>query len=153
VRRHERADRPHAAKLERQASSVSDFFHGMAQRCAEAFGTSWAFAIAVLVVLTWAATGPLFDYSDTWQLVINTGTTIVTFLTVFLIQNAQNRDAKAFHLKLDELIYAVRGARNELIDLETLSDEELEQIHTEFQRLAEQRRSQNAKRPATPQSE
>src|SRR4030095_2196802 len=95
--------------------------------------------LAVAVVLIWAATGPLFGYSDTWQLVINTGTTIVTFLTVFLIQNAQNRDAKALHLTLDARIHALHGARNELIDLEHLTDAELETIQEEFQHLAKRR--------------
>ena len=133
------------AAEQKPKNSLSEFFRCAAQRSAEAFGSSWAFVIAVLVVLAWAATGPLFGYSDTWQLVINTGTTIVTFLTVFLIQNAQNRDAKAFHLKLDELIHAIGGARNELIDLENLTDEQLEKIHREFQRLAKQRRSANGK--------
>jgi low affinity Fe/Cu permease len=123
----------------KEGHSVAEFFRCAAQRSADAFGSPWSFALAVAVVLIWAATGPLFGYSDTWQLVINTGTTIVTFLTVFLIQNAQNRDAKAFHLKLDELIHALRGARNELIDLEHLTDDELEHIQKEFQRLAKTR--------------
>jgi low affinity Fe/Cu permease len=91
--------------------------------------------LAAAVVVVWAFTGPLFGYSDTWQLVINTGTTIVTFLMVFLIQNTQNRDAKAIHLKLDELIRAGVHARNELVELELLSDEELEQLQTEFHAL------------------
>jgi low affinity Fe/Cu permease len=86
----------------------------------------------------WAITGPIFNFSDTWQLIINTGTTIVTFLMVFLIQNTQNRDAKAIHLKLDELIKAVKGARTRLVDLEDLSDEELEKLQGEFKRLHEQ---------------
>ena len=123
----------------KEGHSVAEFFRCAAQRSADAFGSPWSFALAVAVVVIWAATGPLFGYSDTWQLFINTGTTIVTFLTVFLIQNAQNRDAKAFHLKLDELIHAVRGARNELIDLEHLTDDELDHIQKEFQRLAARR--------------
>jgi low affinity Fe/Cu permease len=94
---------------------------------------------AVLVVIVWAMTGPMFDFSDTWQLVINTGTTIITFLMVFLIQNTQNRDAKAIHLKLDELIRAVQGARNGLVNLETLSDEELKKLQEEFDRLSQGR--------------
>ena len=99
-------------------------------------GTVWAFALAGLTILVWAATGPLFGWSDTWQLVINTGTTIVTFLMVFLIQSTQNRDAKAVHLKLDELIRAVQGARNSLVDLEHLSEQELEELAGEFSSLS-----------------
>jgi low affinity Fe/Cu permease len=93
------------------------------------------FLAALVIVLAWGITGPLFHYSDTWQLVINTGTTIVTFLMVFLIQNTQNRDATAMQLKLDELLRAVRGARTGLVDLESLSDEELQTLHEEFQAL------------------
>src|SRR5438094_2921842 len=100
-------------------------------------GTSWAFAVALAVIIVWAATGPIFGFSDTWQLVINTGTTIVTFLMVFLIQNTQNRDAKALHLKLDELIRSKKGARNKLVDLEDCTDEELKEIEEEFKRLRE----------------
>jgi low affinity Fe/Cu permease len=91
----------------------------------------------VLVIVLWAATGRIFGYSDTWQLVINTGTTIITFLMVFLIQNTQNRDARAIHLKLDELIRATVEARDELVDLETLSDEELNSLQKEFHELRE----------------
>jgi low affinity Fe/Cu permease len=89
----------------------------------------------VLIIIVWALTGPVFHYSDTWQLVINTGTTIITFLMVFLIQNTQNRDAKAIHLKLDELIRGVKGARTNLVDLEKLSDEELERLKQQFERV------------------
>ena len=98
-------------------------------------GSAWAFAGAVLVILVWILTGPTFHFSDTWQLIINTATTVVTFLMVFLIQNTQNRDAKAVQLKLDELIRAIRSARNELVDLEDLSDEELKKLEEQFQRL------------------
>jgi len=98
-------------------------------------GSAWAFSIAVLVILIWLVTGPMFHFSDTWQLIINTATTVVTFLMVFLIQNTQNRDAKAMHLKLDELIRAVKGARNQLVDLENLSDEDLKKLEEQFQRL------------------
>jgi len=117
---------------------MSDLFRRIACASAEALGSSWAFVIAVLVVVVWAVSGPFFGFSDTWQLVINTGTTVVTFLMVFLIQNAQNRDAKALHLKLDELIHAVKEARNELIDVEDLSDEELARLQREFVRLREE---------------
>ena len=101
-------------------------------------GRPSAFLIAGLVIVGWAVTGPIFHYSDTWQLVINTGTTIVTFLMVFLIQNTQNRDSQALHLKLDELIRAKKGARNSLLDLDDLSDEELEKIRSSFSRIAAQ---------------
>lgn len=98
-------------------------------------GSAWAFAAAILIILIWGLTGPMFRYSDTWQLIINTGTTIVTFLMVFLIQNTQNRDAKAVHLKLDELIRALKNARNELIDLEKLADEDLTSLEKQFERV------------------
>src|SRR5687768_7354651 len=116
---------------------MRDIFRSFAQAISHAVGSPWAFIIAVSIVVVWAATGPLFGYSDTWQLVINTGTTIVTFLMVFLIQNTQNRDAKAFHLKLDELLKGVKGARTDLVDLEDLSDEELTKLQREFERLRE----------------
>ena len=114
---------------------MNDMFRKFAQKTAHAMGTSWAFIIAVLIIVVWGATGPLFNFSDTWQLVINTGTTIITFLMVFLIQNTQNRDAIAFHLKLDELLKGVKGARTELIDLEELSDDELEELHKQFRKI------------------
>jgi low affinity Fe/Cu permease len=114
---------------------MNEMFRKFSQKVAHAMGTSWAFIFAALIIIVWATTGPLFGYSDTWQLVINTGTTIVTFLMVFLIQNTQNRDAKAFHLKLDELIKGVSGARTELVDLEDLSDKELEALHEQFKKI------------------
>ncbi len=98
-------------------------------------GSAWAFVGAVLVILVWVLTGPTFHFSDTWQLIINTATTVVTFLMVFLIQNTQNRDTKAVQLKLDELIRAIRSARNELVDLEDLSDEDLKKLEEQFQQL------------------
>jgi low affinity Fe/Cu permease len=115
-----------------------DFFRKFAHRTSNGVGSPWAFIVAVLIIVVWALTGPLFHFSDTWQLVINTGTTIITFLMVFLIQNTQNRDAIAIHLKLDELIRALKGARNKLVDLEELSDEELEKLRQEFHRLGEE---------------
>jgi len=115
---------------------LSRFTH-LAKRVSQRVGHPIAFAAAAVTVLLWAATGPIFGYSDTWQLVINTGTTIVTFLMVFLIQNTQNRDAAAVQLKLDELIRAVSGARNALIDLEELGDEELEHLRAQYAQLAE----------------
>ena len=109
---------------------------------------SWAFAVALVVLVVWAATGPSFDYSDTWQLVINTGTTIVTFVMVFLIQNTQNRDSDTVQLKLDEIIRSIKGAQNSLLDLEELSDEELERAHKQYEYLAEQAREKRKRRSA-----
>ena len=114
---------------------MNETFRKFAQKVSHMAGTSWAFIFAVLIIVVWATTGPIFKYSDTWQLVINTGTTIITFLMVFLIQNTQNRDAKAIHLKLDELIKGVKGARTGLVNLEQLSDKELERLQTEFAKL------------------
>jgi low affinity Fe/Cu permease len=121
---------------------VRDAFHVFARRSSEVLGSAWAFIIAIVIIVVWGITGPTFHFSDTWQLIINTGTTIVTFLMVFLIQNTQNRDAKAVHLKLDELIRALKGARNNLVDLEKLSDEELKKLEQQFTRLRE--RAENA---------
>jgi low affinity Fe/Cu permease len=112
-----------------------EVFRKFAHKTAEAVGKPSAFAMALLIIVVWLASGAYFEFSDTWQLVINTATTIVTFLMVFLIQNSQNRDAKAFHLKLDELIRGVKGARTELVDLEELTDEELEKMQCEFRDL------------------
>jgi low affinity Fe/Cu permease len=114
---------------------ASDAFRFFAKRSSKMLGSAWAFAAAILIILIWGLTGPMFHYSDTWQLIINTGTTIVTFLMVFLIQNTQNRDAKAVHLKLDELIRALKNARNELIDLEKLADEDLTSLEKQFERV------------------
>jgi low affinity Fe/Cu permease len=114
---------------------VSDAFRVFARHSSMILGSAWAFAGAVLVIAVWLLTGPTFHFSDTWQLIINTATTIITFLMVFLIQNTQNRDAKAVHLKLDEMIRALKGARNQLVDLEDLSDEDLKKLEEQFQRL------------------
>ena len=114
---------------------VSDAFRIFARGSSRVLGSAWAFAGAILIIVIWGLTGPTFHYSDTWQLIINTGTTIVTFLMVFLIQNTQNRDAKAAHLKLDEVIRALKGARNELVDLEKLSDEALTGLEKQFERV------------------
>lgn len=114
---------------------VNDAFRVFARRSSVVLGSAWAFAGAVLVIVVWLLTGPTFHFSDTWQLIINTATTIITFLMVFLIQNTQNRDAKAVHLKLDELIRAIRDARNALVDLEDLSDEELKKLEEQFRRM------------------
>ena len=114
---------------------VRDAFRVFARNSSTILGSAWAFTIAILIIIIWAATGPAFHFSNTWQLIINTGTTIVTFLMVFLIQNTQNRDAKAVHLKLDEFIRAIRGARNKLVDLEEFSDEDLKKLEEQFKRL------------------
>jgi len=114
---------------------MKELFRKFSHRVAEAVGTPFSFLLAALVILVWLASGPIFHFSDTWQLIINTGTTIVTFLMVFLIQNSQNRDSKAVHLKLNELLRAVKGARTELVELENLTDEELEILQAEFHQL------------------
>src|SRR6187549_661987 len=114
---------------------MSDLFHKIASRTSLITGSPLAFLTALLVIILWIVTGPLFNFSDTWQLVINTATTIVTFLMVFLIQNTQNRDTKAIHLKLDELIRCIKGARNTLIDLEEMSEEELDNLQRQFVKL------------------
>ena len=114
---------------------MNDFFHRIANKTSAFVGSPWVFITAVLIIVVWAVTGPVFGFSDTWQLIINTGTTIITFLMVFLIQNTQNRDAKAIQLKLDELIRAAKGARNRLIDLEDCTEDELKQLQEEFERL------------------
>jgi low affinity Fe/Cu permease len=110
-------------------------FAGLARLASDALGSSWAFGTACVAVLVWGLAGFLFSFSDAWQLVINTGTTIATFLMVFLLQNTQNRDAKALHLKLDELIRSTRAARNQLIDLEDCTEEELDELQREFERV------------------
>jgi low affinity Fe/Cu permease len=109
----------------------------LARRSSEVLGTAGAFLCAILVIMVWGMTGRWFHFSDTWQLVINTGTTIVTFLMVFLIQYAQNRDSKTTQLKLDELIKAVRSAQNEMLDLDRLSDEELERMEAKYKKISE----------------
>src|SRR5438093_6395513 len=130
-------------RLEEQEKSrdffcvVSDSFRLFARRSSIVLGSAWAFASAILIIVIWGLSGPEFHYSNTWQLIINTGTTIVTFLMVFLIQNTQNRDAKAVHLKLDEVIRALKGARNQLIDLEKLADEDLISLEKQFERVRE----------------
>jgi low affinity Fe/Cu permease len=114
---------------------VDDRFARLARATSEAAGTHGAFLVAVLVVIVWAATGPLFHFSDTWQLVINTGTTVVTFLMVFLIQATQNRESRALHLKVDELIRVQARARNIFAGLERATDEELAELEAEFRKI------------------
>jgi low affinity Fe/Cu permease len=120
-------------------------FSRIARVFADALGTPWAFFAACALVMLWALAGPVFNFSDAWQLVINTGTTIATFLMVFLIQNTQNRDAKALHLKLDEMIRSAGKARNKFIDLEDCTDEELAALQREFERV----RGGSARKPAS----
>ncbi len=127
-------------KQDKHGKGLGARFSRFAKRCATTMGHPWAFGAALLVIIAWAVTGPLFGYSDTWQLVINTGTTIVTFLMVFLIQNTQNRDSSAIQLKLDELIRSTRGAHNALLDLEELTQEELNGFLKTYQRLADEGR-------------
>jgi low affinity Fe/Cu permease len=120
---------------ERRELDFSAAFGRVATAIAAFAGSPWMFLLAFLTVLTWGALGPVHRYSDTWQLVINTGTTIVTFLMVFLIQNTQNRDARAIHLKLDEIIRSIQHAHNEMIDIEKLSDKELEELAQHYERI------------------
>ena len=112
-------------------------FRHVAERTAYAVGSPWAFLLATFIIVAWGVTGPYFSYSDTWQLFINTGTTIVTFLMVFLIQNTQNRETRLVALKLDELLRGVEGARTGMVQLDSMSDEELESVRLEFTRLRE----------------
>jgi low affinity Fe/Cu permease len=125
--------------LEKRTRRTNDWFGRCSSSVSVWLGSKWAFAGAAVVILVWGALGPIFHYSDTWQLVINTGTTIVTFLMVFLIQNTQNRDARAINLKLDELIHAIDKARNNMIDIENLSDVELDKLHTRYEKLKHSR--------------
>jgi low affinity Fe/Cu permease len=128
---------PEAASscIHAKGDSLHKRFRACSQWICMAAGSPTAFLLACISIIVWAALGPLFHFSDTWQLVINTATTIITFLMVFLIQNTQNRDTRALHLKLDELLRGVEGARTNLVNLENLSDEELDQLQHEFERL------------------
>jgi low affinity Fe/Cu permease len=123
--------------MPRKRNIVSEFLEKFSYQATRATGTSMAFVIALLIIVVWAMTGPIFHYSDTWQLVINTGTTIVTFLMVFLIQRAQNKDALAIHLKLNEIVAAMEGASNRLIDVEDLSEPEIDALRKYYKRLIE----------------
>jgi low affinity Fe/Cu permease len=134
-----------SANSAKEVQPVHEKFRTFAYRVSAVVGTAWAFLAAVLLVVVWALTGPIFHFSETWQLVINTGTTIVTFLMVFLIQNTQNRDMKAIHLKLDELIRGGKGPRNRFVDLEDLSDKELDQLMDEFQKFQKREKARASK--------
>jgi len=123
-------------------------FRDFSTLTAEWVGSPIAFALGVALIVLWAASGPVFHYSDTWQLVVNTTTTIITFLMVFLIQSTQNRDARAIHLKLDELIRGVHGARTAMVALEKASDEELAELQAEFDRLHDRLRAHHVHAPA-----
>ena len=129
---------------------VTDKFHQMARETSTAVGRPKSFFLAVGIIVLWAISGPFFHFSDTWQLIINTGTTIVTFLMVFLIQNTQNRDSKAIHLKLDELLRAIARARNTLVDLENMSDDELAELEAEFTRLRKMACDEDGRRASSP---
>ena len=131
---------------------MRDWFRNFAHKSAEMLGSPAAFAGGVLLIVLWAASGPAFQFSDTWQLVINTGTTVITFLMVFLIQTTQNRDARAVHLKLDELIRAVTAARTNLVHLEDLTDDELAKLEREFRRLQEKMQQKKAKEGPIPEN-
>jgi low affinity Fe/Cu permease len=123
--------------VQKKKNEFSQFLERFSRVATEATGTSTAFLLAVAVILIWIITGPFFHFSDTWQLVINTGTTIVTFLMVFLIQRSQNKDALAIHLKLNEIVAALEGASNRLIDVEDLTEEEIKTLHKHYQRLVD----------------
>ena len=130
--------------------SLAERFGRLARRSAAGAGSPITFCVAITIVLAWAITGPLFGFSDTWQLVINTGTTIVTFLMVFLIQNTQNRDSVAMQIKLDELIRAVQGAQNAFVDLEELTEQELAQYKARFAVLAARARARTSGQTDSP---
>ena len=130
-----RRNKTASAALEVQTRTTNDAFGHFAAAASGWLGSKWAFIAAALVIVVWGVTGPVFHYSNTWQLIINTGTTIVTFLMVFLIQNTQNRDARAINLKLNELIRATDKARDQMIDIENLSDLELDELHAKYEKI------------------
>jgi len=135
------------------AARIHRSLERLGEKATKYAGSSWAFAGAVTVVAVWLLTGPLFNFSDTWQLVINTGTTIVTFLMVFLIQRTQNKETQAIQLKLNELVAALKGASNRLIDLEDWTEDELRNLHQHYRRLAElARESQDTRRSLSVES-
>jgi low affinity Fe/Cu permease len=136
-------------EAEMSSNKSRSAFTRFAKWTAYATGRPIAFVIAVGVIIVWAATGPIFGFSDTWQLVINTGTTIMTFMMVFLIQNTQYRDSEAVHIKLDELIRSIKEAQNELLDLEEMEDEDLDRIRADYEKLAERARNKLQERQGT----
>lgn len=121
--------------MAKKKKGLGQLMERLSLKATQATGTSTAFILALMTIVVWGLTGPLFNFSDTWQLVINTGTTIVTFLMVFLIQRAQNKDALAIHLKLNEIVAALEGASNRLVDVEDLTEEEIKTLHKHYQRL------------------
>lgn len=123
-------------KEQKKKSKLHSLFEKFASKATEFTGSTWAFLTAVFIVIAWAVSGPIFGYSETWQLVINTGTTIITFLMVFLIQKAQNKDSLAIQVKLNEVVASLKGASNRMIDVESLSEDELRQLHTYYTKLA-----------------
>jgi low affinity Fe/Cu permease len=131
----------------KNANDTEKGFHVFATQAAYWVGTKWAFLTALVIIIVWLISGPYFHYSDTWQLIINTGTTIVTFLVVFLIQNTQNRDARAIHLKLDEIIKSIDQAHNEMIDIEHLPDSELQKLSDKYQRVREECENRAKRKP------
>lgn len=139
-------DREKQTPMRRPKPTMRDHFQQFARATSDVVGSVWAFMAAILVIVLWVVSGPMFGYSDTWQLVINTGTTVITFLMVFLIQSTQNRDAKALHLKLDELLRASNRAHNELVDLEDLTENELDALAAHFRRLHEKALAAKGKR-------
>lgn len=128
---------------------MQEFFHHLSSKVAGLLGSPYAFVLASGMIVVWAISGPLFNFSNTWQLIINTGTTVATFLMVFLIQNTQNRDAKAIHVKLDELLKATRTARNTLVSAEELSDKELDQLLGEFHQIHKKYERERERRGGT----
>lgn len=128
---------------------MHEVFRRFAKLTSDFVGNAWTFVMAIVIIVIWGTSGPLFNFSDTWQLVINTGTTIVTFLMVFLIQNTQNRESKALHIKLDEVIRSIRSAKNQIINAENMSDEELEKLMLDYGKLCELHEERKRKRHQT----
>src|SRR5438477_12004463 len=139
----------HPKERNEEPRKTGDWFGHFSNACSSLVGSRWAFTAALAIIVGWAVSGPFYHYSDTWQLVINTGTTIVTFVMVFLIQNTQNRDAKAIHLKLNEILRAMHEASNRLIDAEDLTEEEIEALHRHYHDLANHFSDEREKRRAS----
>ncbi len=143
-----RANGSPAKRLLKVKQVGPDWFSRFSSTCSTYMGSRWAFAGAILVIVLWAVLGPIYHYSDTWQLVINTGTTIVTFLMVFLIQNTQNRDARAINLKLNELIHSISTAKDQMIDIENLSDDELAVLSKRYEKIRSEYERRTTKKSA-----